>query len=174
MIHRSQVLSPQSQNNPHSQRENSNNLIHINRKPRVNYQGNLAYINISSEGQRLVGPLGLKKAEQELIKRRYKYQHYNNQDQISRVALVYGQGGSHGSIGRQNAAIHNHHLDPNLMHDHAAIGQLYPYQGGTGSYRNSNQMGGGYYYNNNGHQQSIASPYLQYTRDIQNLYRRQK
>lgn len=52
----------------------------------------MAYINISSDGQRLVGPLGLKKAEQELIKRRYKYS-YNNQDSISRVALVYGQHG---------------------------------------------------------------------------------
>ena len=63
---------------------------HLQRKPRVNYPGNMAYINISSDGQRLVGPLGLKKAEQELIKRRYKYS-YNNQDSISRVALVYGQ-----------------------------------------------------------------------------------
>jgi len=34
----------------------------------------------------------LKKVEQELIKRRYKYpHHYNPTDQISRVALVYGQ-----------------------------------------------------------------------------------
>ena len=38
----------------------------------------MAYINISNDGNRLVGPLGLKKAEQELIKRRYKYS-YNNQ-----------------------------------------------------------------------------------------------
>jgi hypothetical protein len=52
----------------------------------------MAYINISTDGQRLVGPLGLKKVEQELIKRRYKYpHHYNPTDQISRVALVYGQ-----------------------------------------------------------------------------------
>lgn len=48
----------------------------------MNYPGNMAYINISADGQRLVGPLGLKKAEQELIKRRYKYS-YNNQDSIS-------------------------------------------------------------------------------------------
>jgi hypothetical protein len=32
----------------------------------------MAYINISSDGYRPVGPLGLKKAEQDLIKRRYK------------------------------------------------------------------------------------------------------
>ena len=32
----------------------------------------MAYINISSDGYRPVGPLGIKKAEQELIKRRYK------------------------------------------------------------------------------------------------------
>jgi hypothetical protein len=54
----------------------------------------MAYINISSDGQRLVGPLGLKKAEQELIKRRYKYPHYQPQESISRVALVYGQSSS--------------------------------------------------------------------------------
>lgn len=36
----------------------------------------MAYINISNDGQRLVGPLGIKKAEQELIKRRYKQHHY--------------------------------------------------------------------------------------------------
>lgn len=53
----------------------------------------MAYINISSDGNRLVGPLGLKKAEQDLIKRRYKYQHYHQvpQDPLSRVAYVYGQ-----------------------------------------------------------------------------------
>eukprot|EP00352_Strombidinopsis_acuminata_P003412 CAMPEP_0176402742 /NCGR_PEP_ID=MMETSP0126-20121128/49535_1 /TAXON_ID=141414 ORGANISM="Strombidinopsis acuminatum, Strain SPMC142" /NCGR_SAMPLE_ID=MMETSP0126 /ASSEMBLY_ACC=CAM_ASM_000229 /LENGTH=93 /DNA_ID=CAMNT_0017780569 /DNA_START=794 /DNA_END=1075 /DNA_ORIENTATION=- len=36
---------------------------------------NLVSVNVSSDGNRLVGPLGLKKAEQELIKRRYKYMH---------------------------------------------------------------------------------------------------
>jgi hypothetical protein len=36
----------------------------------------MAYINIGTEGHRPVGPLGIKKAEQELIKRRYKQQHY--------------------------------------------------------------------------------------------------
>jgi hypothetical protein len=66
----------------------------------------MAYINISSDGQRLVGPLGLKKAEQELIKRRYKY-HYNNQDSISRVALVYGQNPGSGSVGNRNAEGHH-------------------------------------------------------------------
>jgi len=33
---------------------------------------NMAYINIATDGHRPVGPLGIKKAEQELIKRRYK------------------------------------------------------------------------------------------------------
>jgi hypothetical protein len=59
----------------------------------------MAYINISSDGNRLVGPLGLKKAEQDLIKRRYKYQHYNQgaaQEQLSRVAYVYGPYGPGG------------------------------------------------------------------------------
>ena len=75
----------------------------------------MAYINISSDGQRLVGPLGLKKAEQELIKRRYKYS-YNNQDSISRVALVYGQHNTGGSVGSRNGS------------DHINDGQVYQYQ----------------------------------------------
>ena len=67
----------------------------------------MAYINISSDGQRLVGPLGLKKAEQELIKRRYKYSY--NQDSISRVALVYGQPHGGGSVGRASDNMSNQH-----------------------------------------------------------------
>lgn len=38
-------------------------ISNMQRKPRVNYPGGMAYINISSDGQRLVGPLGLKKVE---------------------------------------------------------------------------------------------------------------
>ena len=49
---------------------------------------NLAYINITGEGAKQVGPIGLKKAEKELILRRYKYNH--NVDNIQRVALIYG------------------------------------------------------------------------------------
>ena len=127
----------------------------------------MAYINISNDGNRLVGPLGLKKAEQELIKRRYKYQHYsNNQDTISRVALVYGQNGSNsgGSLPRQNTQADR---DSNA---------------GNGGYGyNGSYNGGGitpsYYYAHNNSQNNPPmqpSPYLQYTRDIQNLYRRQK
>jgi len=106
----------------------------------VNYPGNMAYINISSDGQRLVGPLGLKKAEQELIKRRYKYQHYsNNQDTISRVALVYGQNqNSSGSLPRQS------------LNDHHAPGSS---QSGGGYGYNGSYNGGGitpsYYYAHN-------------------------
>lgn len=36
----------------------------------------MAYIGVGSEGSRLVGPLGLKKAEQDLIKRRYNQHNY--------------------------------------------------------------------------------------------------
>jgi hypothetical protein len=58
----------------------------------------MAYINVSSDGNRLVGPLGLKKAEQDLIKRRYKQQHYHQpSDPLSRVAYVYGQPQYNGS-----------------------------------------------------------------------------
>lgn len=39
---------------------------------------NIAYINISGEGARPVGPIGLKKAEKDLILRRYKYNHHVN------------------------------------------------------------------------------------------------
>jgi len=80
-------LVPTTQGSNYREAQSISNL---QRKPRVNYPGGMAYINISSEGQRLVGPLGLKKAEQELIKRRYKYPHYQPQESISRVALVYG------------------------------------------------------------------------------------
>lgn len=61
----------------------------------------MAYINISNDGQRLVGPLGIKKAEQELIKRRYKQHHYiqkNNEmpmpqgSGIARISQVYAAG----------------------------------------------------------------------------------
>lgn len=51
-------------------------------------KNNMAYINISGEGARPVGHLGLKKAEKDLIMRRYKYNHMN--DNIQRVALIYG------------------------------------------------------------------------------------
>ena len=50
---------------------------------------NMAYVNISSDGAKPVGPIGLKRAEKELIMRRYKYHHQN--DNINRVALIYGQ-----------------------------------------------------------------------------------
>jgi len=51
---------------------------------------NMAYVNISSDGAKPVGPIGLKRAEKELIMRRYKYNHHQN-DNINRVALIYGQ-----------------------------------------------------------------------------------
>jgi hypothetical protein len=37
---------------------------------------NIAYINISGEGAKPVGYLGIKKAEKDLIMRRYKYNHH--------------------------------------------------------------------------------------------------
>ena len=35
-------------------------------------QRNMAYVNISSDGAKPVGPIGIKRAEKELIMRRYK------------------------------------------------------------------------------------------------------
>jgi hypothetical protein len=55
----------------------------------------MAYVNISSEGAKAVGPIGLKRAEKELIMRRYKYNHQS--DNINRVALIYGQQGHYNS-----------------------------------------------------------------------------
>jgi hypothetical protein len=52
---------------------------------------NMAYVNISSDGAKPVGPIGLKRAEKELIMRRYKYNHHHPNDNINRVALIYGQ-----------------------------------------------------------------------------------
>lgn len=48
----------------------------------------MAYINITGEGAKAVGPIGLKRAEKDLIMRRYKYNH--QQDNMQRVALIYG------------------------------------------------------------------------------------
>ena len=48
----------------------------------------MAYISISGEGAKAVGPMGIKKAEKDLILRRYKYNH--QQDSMQRVALIYG------------------------------------------------------------------------------------
>ena len=42
----------------------------LSKIPRVN--GNLAYINVSGEGAKPVGPIGINRAEKELIMRRYK------------------------------------------------------------------------------------------------------
>jgi hypothetical protein len=39
-----------------------------------NPSGMMAYVNTSLEGNKPVGPIGLKKAEKELIQRRYNYQ----------------------------------------------------------------------------------------------------
>lgn len=59
-------------------------------QPRGGSNQNMAYVNISSEGAKPLGPIGLKKAEKELIMRRYKHAYHQN-DNINRVALIYGQ-----------------------------------------------------------------------------------
>jgi hypothetical protein len=64
----------------------SNNDLKI----RHNNNQSMAYVNISSDGAKPVGPIGLKRAEKELIMRRYKYNHHQN-DNMNRVALIYGQ-----------------------------------------------------------------------------------
>ena len=51
----------------------------------------MAYVNVGSEGNKPVGPIGLKRAEKELIMRRYKNAYHNQNDNINRVALIYGQ-----------------------------------------------------------------------------------
>lgn len=51
---------------------------------------NLAYINISGDAAKPVGSLGLKKVEKDLIMRRYKYNHHNQNDHLQRVAMIYG------------------------------------------------------------------------------------
>jgi len=45
--------------------------------PRIggNNQKNMAYLKVSHEGAKAVGPIGLKRAEKELIMRRYNYKH---------------------------------------------------------------------------------------------------
>lgn len=66
---------------------------------------NMAYINITGEGAKAVGPIGLKKAEKDLILRRYKYTHHpNQQEAMQRVQLIYG-GGS--GVGNSNTNANN-------------------------------------------------------------------
>lgn len=51
----------------------------------------MAYVNISSDGAKMLGGIGLKKAEKDLIMRRYKYNHQqSSNDQLNRVAVIYG------------------------------------------------------------------------------------
>ena len=50
----------------------------------------MAYVNISQEGNKPVGPIGLKRAEKELIMRRYKNAYHHQNDNVNRVALIYG------------------------------------------------------------------------------------
>jgi len=50
----------------------------------------LAYINVSNEAAKPVGPMGLKRAEQELIRRRYGNKYHHQNENINRVALIYG------------------------------------------------------------------------------------
>ena len=45
-------------------------------QPRGMSNQNMAYVNISSEGAKPVGPIGLKRAEKELIMRRYKHAYH--------------------------------------------------------------------------------------------------
>jgi len=65
------------------------------KKLRAPYVDNMALININREGSQPVGPLGIKKVEQELIKRRYKQPYISQADlslnpQASRISQVYG------------------------------------------------------------------------------------
>lgn len=52
----------------------------------------MAYLNVSHEGNKPIGPIGLKKAEKDLIMRRYKAQQHlgYKQDSANRLAVVYG------------------------------------------------------------------------------------
>ena len=61
--------------------------------PQVNGHSNqpMAYVGVSSDGAKAVGPIGLKRAERELIQRRYNSKYHHQQDNIQRVALIYGQ-----------------------------------------------------------------------------------
>jgi hypothetical protein len=85
-VHKNGVtpLSVQNNSNPYIANPLNVQLTYDNQ---TTSKKNLAYINISGEGARAVGHLGLKKVEKDLIMRRYKY-HMN--DNIQRVALIYG------------------------------------------------------------------------------------
>ena len=48
---------------------NKNTRHMIPRQPNINSNNGMAYVNISSDGNKPVGPIGLKRAEKELIMR---------------------------------------------------------------------------------------------------------
>lgn len=72
---------------PHGGPNLAANTKMINKAPSV------ALINISSDGHRLVGPLGLKKVEQDLIKRRYNQHQYPD----TQIRGNYQSGANHRS-----------------------------------------------------------------------------
>jgi hypothetical protein len=102
----------------------------------------MAYVNISSDGAKPVGPIGLKRAEKELIMRRYNSKYHNNHnanDNIHRVALIYGQQhpqyNSHERGGYINENNNNGPMHVPGNHQRDGRGQYYIQTGpGNGSY----------------------------------------
>ena len=133
----------------------------IQQNPNYNPQ-NMAYVNISSDGAKAVGPIGLKRAEKELIMRRYKNPHYQN-DSINRVALIYGQQNQHAnSYDRQYVGNNDPMGGPQMMPGNSGgSGQGRGYHGGginmgNGSYQspylvsvNGDGLGGNSRHGNN-------------------------
>ncbi len=120
----------------------------------------MAYIQISNDGQRPVGPLGIKKVEQDLIKRRYKQQQYLNNypplndihlqkyNGVARLSSVYGA---------------SREISGNRPSNNYGVNSIYQNQSGE--------------YVSNYSQEYLrqqANPYLRYSREIRSLYKRHK
>lgn len=73
----------------HAVHSSLNNVPNENREMNKR-NNNMVNVNVTQDGQKLVGPIGLKKAEKELIMRRYKYNYQNQNDNLNRVAVIYG------------------------------------------------------------------------------------
>lgn len=118
-----------------------------------------------------MGPLGLKKAEQDLIKRRYKQYQYGGSHEplqtssLARLAQVYGSSQPNKDLNKISYAQPYQHSS---SQNH--LPQAYDYNQHT--YNSVGQPPSDQQHATGVSVQKSPSPYLKYSRDIQNLYKR--
>ena len=104
---------------------------------RQNHHGNMISVGVTSEGTKPVGAIGLKKAEKELIMRRYKYHNQHPNDNINRVAVIYGQTPQYNSHDR---GYMNEPTQASSANYSRGPGAYYNMSSGAGSYMNNNNQ----------------------------------